>query len=207
MTKLINLSCQAFAFDLAAKKSVPGGGGAAALVGALGAALCSMCGEFTTGKQKFADVEADMQRMLNEAELIRFRLLELIDEDAEAFLPLSKAYSIPAEDPSRAATLEQCTKDALACPLEMVREVCKAIDLLEEMAAKCSRIIVSDAACGAALCRSALVAAATNVFINTKPLQDRAYANEVEREVDGLLAEYLPKADAVTSSVITAIRG
>ena len=205
--KLVDISCKDFAAELAAKKSVPGGGGAAALVGALGAALCSMSGEFTAGKEKFADVEDDIQRMLVEAARIRLRLLDLVDKDAEAFFPLSQAYGIPRDDPSRAETLEKCTKDALAGPLEMVRLVCEAIDLLEEMAAKCSRLIVSDAGCGASLCRAALETAAMNVFINTASLQDRAYAEEVEGEVDSLLATYIPKAEAVASSVVECIRG
>ena len=205
--KLVDKSCAEFASELAAKVSVPGGGGAAAMVGALGAALCSMSGVFTAGKEKFADVEDDMQRMLAEAERIRLRLIELVDEDAAAFFPLSKAYGIPKEDPTRAETLEKCTKDALAGPLEMVREVCKTIDLLEEMAAKCSRLIVSDSGCGATLCRAALEAAAMNVFINTKTLTDRAFADEVEGEVDGLMNEYMPKAEAVAASVMEYIRG
>ena len=205
--KLVDKSCQEFAAELAAKVSVPGGGGAAAMVGALGTALCSMSGEFTAGKEKFADVEDDIQRMLAEATTIRERLIELVDEDAEAFFPLSKAYGIPKEDPTRAETLEKCTKDALAGPLEMVRQICKAIDLLEEMAAKCSRLIVSDSGCGATLCRAALEAAAMNVFINTKSLNDRAYAEEVEGEVDALLGEYIPKAEAVAASVMEYIRG
>lgn len=205
--KLVDKSCKEFADELAAKVSVPGGGGAAAMVGALGAALCSMSGVFTAGKEKFADVEDDMQRMLADAEAIRNRLIELVDEDAQAFFPLSKAYGIPKEDPTRAETLEKCTKDALAGPLEMVREVCKTIDLLEEMAAKCSRLIVSDSGCGATLCRAALEAAAMNVFINTKSLTDRAFAEEVEGEVDGLMAEYMPKAEAVAASVMEYIRG
>lgn len=207
MGKLINESCQDFAFDLAAKKSVPGGGGAAAYVGALGAALCSMAGEFTAGKPKFITVESDIQRMLGDAENIRFRLLELVDEDAEAFAPLSEAYGMSSDNPKRVGTLEKCTMDALVCPLEMVRVVCKTIDLLEEMAAKCSRLIVSDAGCGSILCRAALEAAAMNVFVNTKALLDRDYAKQVDEEVDALLAEYIPKADAITASVMQELRG
>ena len=205
--KLVDMSCKDFAAELAAKVSVPGGGGAAAMVGALGMALGSMSGVFTAGKEKFADVEDDMQRMLKDAEAIRLRLIDLVDEDAAAFFPLSKAYGIPKEDPTREETLEKCTKDALAGPLEMVRLVCQAIDILEEMAQKCSRLIVSDSGCGATLCRAALEAAAMNVFINTKTLNDRAFADEVEGEVDKLMAEYMPKAEAVAASVMEYIRG
>lgn len=205
--KLVDKSCQDFAFDLADKVSVPGGGGAAALVGALGIALGSMAGEFTAGKQAYAEVESDVQRMLGDAENIRFRLLELVDEDAEAFAPLAKAYALPADDPARAEELERCTKVALAAPIEMVREICKAIDLLEEMAQKCAKIIVSDAGCGASICGAALEAAAINVFVNTAALQDRMFAERVDKEIDELLAGYLPKAQAITQSVMASIRG
>ena len=205
--KLVDLSCNDFAAELAAKKSVPGGGGAAAMVGALGTALCSMSGVFTAGKEKFADVEEDVQRMLADAETIRVRLIELVDEDAQAFFPLSQAYGIPKEDPTREETLEKCTKDALAGPLEMTRLICKSIDLLQEMAAKCSRLIVSDSGCGATLCRAALEAAAMNVFINTKTLVDREYAKQIEDEVDALLDEYMPRAEKVAASVMEYIRG
>ena len=205
--KLVDISCRDFAAELAAKKSVPGGGGAAAMVGALGMALGSMSGVFTAGKEKYADVEDDIQRMLADAEQIRCRLIDLVDEDAAAFFPLSQAYGIPKEDPTRAETLEKCTKDALAGPLEMCRQICKALDILEEMAAKCARLIVSDSGCGATLCRSALEAAAMNVFINTKTLADRAFAEEVEAEVDGMLSTYIPKAEAVAASVMDYIRG
>ena len=101
---LTNLSCTEFAAVLAAKQSVPGGGGAAALVGALGAALCSMVGNFTTGKKTYAAVEDDVQRMLADAEEVRLRLIDLVADDATAFFPLSQAYAIPKEDPSRAVT-------------------------------------------------------------------------------------------------------
>lgn len=204
--RLVEASCQDFAEVLAAKESVPGGGGAAALVGALGVALGSMVGNFTTGKEKYAAVEQDIQRMLEQGEAIRCRLLDLVDEDAAAFYPLSQAYGIPKDDPTRAETLEACTKEALAGPYEMMQQICLAIELLEEMGEKGSRMLISDVGCGASLCRAALEAAALNVFINTKGLQDRAYAQEVEAECDRMLSEYLPRAEAVSQVVTNQIR-
>ena len=134
--KLTDLSCTEFARVLAAKESVPGGGGAAALVGALGVALGSMVGNFTTGKKRYAEYEGDIQRMLADGEAIRTRLIELVAEDAEAFYPLSQAYGIPKEDPTRAQVLEEATKNACAGPVEMMRQICRAIELLEEMGQK-----------------------------------------------------------------------
>ena len=203
--KLMDGSCTAFADALAAKVSVPGGGGAAAYVGALGVALCSMVGNFTTGKKKYAEYEEDIRRMLAEGEEIRTRLLELVDEDAEAFFPLSQAYAIPKEDPTRAEVLERCTKHALAGPLEMMRQIARSVELLEEMQAKGSRLLLSDVGCGAACAAAALRSAALNVFINTNALTDRDFATRVEAEADALLA-YVPRAEAVADAVCASLR-
>lgn len=206
MNRLTDKSCSAFAEVLAAKESVPGGGGAAALVGALGVALASMVGSFTTGKKRYTEVEGDIQRMLADAEAIRVRLIELVEEDAEAFFPLSQAYGIPKEDPTRAEVLESATKNACAAPIEMMRQIAKAIALLEEMGEKGSKMLISDVGCGALLCRAALEAASLNVFVNTKTLKDRAFAEETEAECDALLAEYGPRAEACAAQVMAHIR-
>ncbi len=204
--RLTERSCASFAEVLAAKESVPGGGGAAALVGALGVALGSMVGNFTTGKKRYADVEDDIRRMLADGEAIRLTLLELVEEDAAGFYPLSQAYGIPKEDPTRAQVLEDATKNACAAPVEMMRQIAKAIELLEEMGEKGSRMLLSDVGCGALLCRAALEAASLNVFVNTKTLADRAFAESVEAECDALLAEYGPRAEACAAKVMAHIR-
>ena len=206
MTQMMEESCSRFAEALAAKVSVPGGGGAAAYVGALGVALGSMAGNFTTGKKKYAQYEADIQRILAEAQAIRERLLALVEEDAAAFYPLSEAYGIPKEDPTRAQRLEECTKAALAAPLEMMRQIARSVELLEELQVKASRMLISDVGCGAALASAALQAASLNVFINTKSLADRAFADAVDAEADELLA-FAPRADAVYAQVTAEIRG
>lgn len=200
-------SAEDFASALAAKEPVPGGGGAAAYVGALATALCSMVGNFTTGKKTYAAVEDDVQRMLADAETTRRRLIELVQEDAEVFFPLSQAYAIPRDDPSRADTLEEATKGACAAPLDMMREICKAIELLEEMGDKGSRMLISDIGCGALLAAAALEAASLNVFVNTKTLQDRDFAQRIEDEVDEMLASYVPRARACAEQVTRRIRG
>ena len=204
---LLDGTWKSFVTSLAAKEPVPGGGGAAALVGALGVALCSMVGNYTAGKKTYADVEDDVQRMLGEAECVRRRLIELVQEDADAFVPLSRAYAIPRDDPRRAEVLEECTKMACAAPLEMMRQTGRAIALLEEMGQKGSRMLLSDIGCGALLCRAALEAASLNVFVNTKTLRDRDFARVVEQECDDLLSEYGARAEACAADVRARIRG
>ena len=205
-TTLTENTISGFIEVLAAKAPVPGGGGAAALAGALGAALCSMVGNYTSGKKTYADVEEDVQRMLAEAADVRRNLAQLINEDAAAFVPLSAAYAIPKGDPRRAVVLEQATKGAIEAPLEMMREMCRAIELLEEMGEKGSRMLASDVACGALLSKAALESASVNVFVNTASLSDREYATSVEAECDEMLKEYGPRAQACADGVIARIR-
>jgi formiminotetrahydrofolate cyclodeaminase len=207
MDKLIERSCEGFAQALASKHAVPGGGGAAALAGALGVALCSMAGNLTLGKKKYAQVEEDVRAMLARCQDLRDRLLDLVDGDARAFTPLAAAYAIPKDDPTRGEVLEQATLNASGAPADMVRACAQAIELLEEMEQKGSVMLLSDVGCGALLCRAAMESAALNVFVNTKSLKDRAAAQRLEGEIDGLLAEYLPRAQAVARRVTGRVRG
>ena len=116
-------TCQGFLDALASKAPVPGGGGASALVGALGTALCTMVGNYTVGKKKYADVEEDVKALMARAEDIRARLLALVDADAAAFEPLSRAYAIPKDAPGREAVMEECLRNAAAAPMEILPAV------------------------------------------------------------------------------------
>ena len=192
-----DMSLGVFTQALASKAAVPGGGGASALAGALGAALGSMVGELTVGKPKYAAVEAEITSLMNRAKVLSRQLLALIDEDEAAFLPLSRAYGIPKDAPGRAEEMERCLRLAAEPPLKMVRLCCEAIRFMEGFARMGSVLAVSDAATGAALCRGALYGAAVNVKVNTKSMADRAYADQINGEVDRLTAEYGRRAEKV----------
>ena len=206
MEKLTERSCVDFAEVLASKASVPGGGGAAALVGAVGVALCSMVGNFTTGKKKYAQYEEDIQRMLAEGEELRLKLLDLVEADAAAFEPLSKAYAYPKEDPTRDEVLEEATMNALKAPIEMVETLAKVIALLEEMQVKGSKMLISDVGCGALFAGAAMEAAAMNVFVNTKSLKNRDVATKINNHMDELLERSLPVAYDTAEKVTDQIR-
>ena len=204
--KLIQESCENFSELLAAKVSVPGGGGAATLVGALSVALCSMAGNFTLGKKKYADVEEDIKIILIKAEKIRKKFLELVDEDAQAFTPLAEAYSIAKDNPERDEILEKALLNACKAPLEMIEQCAEVINLLEEMLKKGSRLLISDVGCGALLCKSAMECAAVNVFVNTSLLKDKNEAKIIEEKTDKILNEYCPKALEIADEVNKIIR-
>ena len=205
--KMIDKTVTAFTEELASPAPVPGGGGASALAGAIGISLGDMVGELTTGKKKYADVEEDIRSLMERAQALRVRLLEFVDGDAEAFAPLSKAYSIPRDDPDRDAVMESALRTACSVPMDILRACAEAVDIIEEFAAKGSRLAVSDAGCGAILCKAAMQAASLNIYINTKSMKDRDCARALEAEADGLLARYTLKADEIYTSVLNGIRG
>ena len=204
---LVKKSCDEFTQELYSKAPVPGGGGAAALAGALSASLCAMAGNLTLGKKKYADVEPDIQAMLIKAEQLRVRFLELVDEDAKAFEPLAKAYSMPKDTPDFDAIMMRATLNACRAPFEMIECACEAIDLIDEMQGKCSRLLISDAGCGAALARAALEAAAMNVFVNTKSLRGLREAEEIELKANALLEKYVPLAESISLKILNELRG
>lgn len=198
--QLTDLSCSAFTEKLFSKEPVPGGGGAAALVGALAASLAGMVGNYTTGKKIYAAYEADTQRALLAAESARAALLALVDEDAAAFEPLSRAYGIPKDAEGRAEALEEATRAALLPPLETAHEIAALADTLEFLGKKGSKMLRSDVGCAAFLAAAALRCAALNVSVNTRSLADRAYAAEVDAEVARLL-EVAVRFDALGAEV------
>ena len=201
-----DLSVRAFTDELAAKVSVPGGGGASALVGALASALGSMVGNFTLGKKKYADVEPEIIRLMDKAAELQNKLLACIDIDAEGFEPLSRAYGLPKDAPGRDEILEKCLRDAAAVPFEIAELAAEVIAVHEEFAKKGSKLMVSDAGCGAAFARAALEGAVLNVRVNTKLMKDREYAANLDARVDELLAAGRRDADAVYAFVLDGLK-
>ncbi len=204
---MMDQSCAGFLEALASKSAVPGGGGAAALVGAVGAALGNMVGGLTAGKKKYAAVEADIQRLNGRAEALRRELEALVEADAAAFAPLAKAYSIPKEDPSRAGIMAEALEKACAAPLEIMERCAEAIALTEEYAEKGSVLAVSDAGCAALFCKAALEAAGLNVAVNTRLMADRTRAAQLDGRAESLLAEFVPRAEAVYAAVSARLKG
>jgi formiminotetrahydrofolate cyclodeaminase len=198
-------SCAEFVNVLASKDPVPGGGGASALVGAIGTALGNMVGSLTAGKKKYAGVEADIIRLKKESDRLQEDFLALVQRDAEVFEPLSKAYGLPketeAEKAEKTRVMEAALKEACSVPLEIMGKCGEAIKVIEEFAAKGSRLAISDAGVGVLFCKAALAGASLNVYINTAAMTDRAYAEDINRRTNALLAEYEALADKIFKGV------
>jgi formiminotetrahydrofolate cyclodeaminase len=198
-------SCADFTSVLASKAPAPGGGGASALVGAVGTALGNMVGSLTVGKKKYADVEAEILELKRKSDVLQAAFLALIDKDAGDFGPLARAYGLPKDTPEQQAEkdriMEEALRNATGTPLEIMKKCAEAIDIIEVFAAKGSKLALSDAGVGVIFCKAALHGASLNVFINTKAMKDRDYAAKLNVEADALIAKYEAKADRIFAEV------
>ena len=194
-------NCRKFVEVLASDAPAPGGGGAAALVGAIGTALGNMVGSLTVGKKKYADVEAEIIALKAKCDDLQKQLLDQVEADEVNFLPLAKAYGIPKDDPNRDKIMEEATIIACSTPVKIMELCCEALDAIAIFAAKGSRLAVSDAGCGAVCVKAALQAASLNVFINTKTLKNREVAEEMNAKCLGQLDKYGKMADEIFESV------
>lgn len=206
----IKQSCETFIDELSSNAPTPGGGGASALVGAAGVALGNMVGTLTVGKKKYKDVEEDIKSLMNESSLLQKQLLELVQKDAESFAPLAAAYGLPKDTEEQKAEKERILEVALrgACsvPFEIMENCARGIELCAEFAEKGSVMATSDAGAGAIFCKAALQAASLNIYINTKSMKNREYAEIANKRSDELMEEYMAKADDVIGKVFEALK-
>ncbi len=198
---MTTVSCREFVSVLASDAPAPGGGGAAALVGAIGTALGNMVGSLTVGKKKYADVEAEIIDLKKKCDALQKELLDQVEADEINFLPLARAYGIPKDDPDRDRIMEEATIIACSTPMKIMELCCQAIEYIAVFAAKGSRLAVSDAGCGAVCCKAALQAASLNVFINTKSLKNRDVAEDMDRHANLMLNKYCTLADEIFNDV------
>ena len=205
-----NLTINSFLEKLRSKEAVPGGGGSAALTASLGISLCEMAANLTVGKKKYADVEQEMYEIISECERLSTEFVELIQKDADGFLPLSKAYGLPTETEEqkkfKEETLERELVNAAAVPFEIMEKCARAIKLSAIVAEKGSRLVVSDAACAINTCMSALKCASLNVYINTKFMKDRDKAAAMNQRADKLIAESSELANKVFENVLVSLK-
>lgn len=203
--KQVEKSLEEFVMDLSSKSPVPGGGGASAIVGAIGTALGGMVASLTIGKDRYRGVEGELTALKARAYNIQKELLELVDADAKVFSVLSGVYKMPNETDdekeSKARLMESALKEAADVPLKIMKETCEAITLMRDFAEKGTPMAISDAGCGVIICKSALQSAWLNVCINTKSMKDRDYADRINEEGMELLRNHTLLADQIYASV------
>lgn len=173
--------------DLAGKKPAPGGGSAAAAAGALGVSLLSMVANFTVGKDKYKDVEAEVQEILSSAEKLRLELQRLIDEDVVAYKEVSAAYKMPKESEkektARSEAIQAALKQAMSAPLAICRNLYEAIGLCGPLLEKGNVNLVSDVGVAAELIAGGFASAVLNVEINLSGIKDPDMVSKIRDEL------------------------
>lgn len=207
--KISEKTCIEFVNVLASKSAVPGGGGAAALVGAIGMALGSMVCNLTIGKKKYAEYEESVNEILVKAREIEKKLLSMIDKDAKNFLPLSKAYGLPnsteEEKKIKEDIMENALKVACEVPIDIVRVCFDAIKLHEDLVDKGSKLAISDVGVGVQCLRAAILSGKLNVVININSIKDMEYVEAIRKEVNSLVEEGVKICDEVYAKVEKAL--
>jgi formiminotetrahydrofolate cyclodeaminase len=196
-----------FLDGLASSAPTPGGGGAAAISGAMGAALVSMVCNLTIGKKKYVEVEAELKGVLEKSEALRKTLTGMIADDVEAFDAVMGAYGLPKntdeEKAARADKIQAALKTATDVPLACCRACREVIDLAEITADKGNLNVISDAGVAVLSAFAGLRSAALNVYVNAKGLDDRAFAEERLKELETILGE----AAALNERVYEVVKG
>lgn len=201
-----DMPLQSFLDQLASGSSTPGGGSAAGVMGAMGAALVSMVCHFTVGREKYAAVDTQMRHVLDGAEAARASLTEAIAADVRVFDQVMAAYGLPKasdeEKAARSAAIQLALKDATDVPLACARACAEVIRLSAEAAAHGNTNVISDAGVAVMAAYAGLKSAALNVYINVGSIKDSEFASTRVAELEALLAE----AEGAVGQIFGAVR-
>jgi len=201
VTEIKDKSIEVFLEELASKQATPGGGSAAAVMGAQSAALTSMVCNLTIGKPKYIEVEADMQALLKQSEALRLSLTDMIKADVDVFDKLMACYGLPKssdeEKAARSSQIQAVLKDATIVPLECAKACAEAISLSRIAAEKGNLGVISDAGVAAMAGYGALKSAALNVYINTGTIKDRDFADAKLLEIEALISDSEAEAEQI----------
>ncbi|MET0870408.1 MAG: methenyltetrahydrofolate cyclohydrolase [Methyloceanibacter sp.] len=191
MAKIKDTAVEPFLDALASQTATPGGGSAAAIIGAMGAALVSMVCNLTIGKKKYAEVEGEMKDVLAKSEALRLKLTGMIEDDVTAFDAVMAAYGMAKESDADKAAREKAIQAALKQATEVPLRCCHAarevIDLAAIASDKGNLNVISDAGVAVLAAYAALRSAALNVFTNARMITDKVFAEAKLKELHALL--------------------
>lgn len=194
-----------FIDELASAAPTPGGGGAAAVMGSMGAALIAMVANLTIGKKGFENIELEMRAVLSECEALRVRMLAMVEHDAMAFASLMAGYRLPKsseiEKGARSDAIQAGLKAATLAPLACARAAAEGMRLADRAVALGHPNVISDVGVGLLASWAALRSAALNVSINVPQIKDTGFVDQTRAELHVPLAECTPMAEAVLARV------
>ena len=207
MTEIKDNRIEQFLEALASQSATPGGGSAAAIIGAMGAALVSMVCNLTIGKKKYAEVEGEMKDVLAKADTLRKQLIGMIEDDVKAFDAVMGAYGLPketdADKAKRDSAIQAALKQATDVPMACARAARQVIDIAAIASDKGNLNVISDAGVGVLAGYAALRSAALNVFTNARMITDKTFAEAKLKELNQLLAG----AEGATEKAYGVVKG
>lgn len=207
--KLVEKTVAGFVDLMASDAPAPGGGSAAALEGALGAALTAMVCALTIGKKKYADVQELAAESQKKADDLKARFVDVIDRDTQAFNAVSAVFAMPKETDeekaARKAAMQQALKGCTKTPYEMMELSCQALELTRSVVGKLNASAASDLGCAALSLKAAMQGAWLNVLINIGGIQDEAFVQEYRQKGQQLLDRAMPLADSIYQDVLQSL--
>lgn len=190
---LTDIKVNDFLGELASGSPAPGGGGVAALSGALASALSAMVCNLTVGKKKFQRVSDELTTVSNDCKDLRKNLVKLVDEDARALSKVMAVYKMPRENDRQALARKKAIREAMQVateiPLKTMRECHKVLELTKVVAEKGNPNAITDAGIAALMSQAAIKSAAFNVRVNLKSIKDEKLYDKYSKEMEGILTD------------------
>lgn len=188
---LVDLKIMDFIDRVASKTPSPGGGSVAALSGALGAGLIAMVCQLTIDKKNYEVVNEEMKKILKDVIEIKKKLLNLVDEDANAYNDVVTAFKLPKktdnEKKIRDEAIQKSLKNAATVPLNCAKECQKILKHSKIVAEKGNVNAITDSGVAATMANSGVFGAALNVKINLFSIKDKEFNKEKEEELNDIL--------------------
>ncbi|MFW9904639.1 MAG: cyclodeaminase/cyclohydrolase family protein [Candidatus Thorarchaeota archaeon] len=203
---LVDLTVTKFIEEVASDKPAPGGGSVSALGGALAAALAALVGKATVEKEKFAEVQAEMEKIVLRCTELHQRLSKMVDEDTNAFNAILKAYRMPKDEPKiRSKAIQDATIGAAEVPLEVAKLSFEALDLILAVAERGNKNAITDAGVAALFADSAVRGAIFNVKINMLSIRDEEIKSKFKRDIEEILIQLDARKEAIIKVVESEI--
>ena len=209
MNNLAQLPIDSFLDRLASDAPTPGGGGVAALCGALATSLGNMVASFTTGRERYAQYQSTIDQITAELTYLQGLLTHAIDEDAQAFTAVMEAYALPKstdiEKQTRTEAIQTALKSATQVPYQVMVNCRKGLATCELAIGKCNTHVITDLGAAAILFEAAAQASLLNVLVNTNMLHDTCYADEYRDQAHALLTHCQNISQTIQTHVLHQI--
>jgi glutamate formiminotransferase/formiminotetrahydrofolate cyclodeaminase len=207
--RLIAMSLNAFMNETASESPAPGGGSVSAYMGALGVALGTMVANLSSHKRGWNDRWKEFSDWAVKGKEIQNKLLDLVDEDTEAFNRILEAFSLPknseAEKKMRHNAVQSATLNAIMVPFKVMETAFSGFRIVREMVEKGNPSSVTDAGVGALALRSCIRGAFLNVRINAAGLDDKPFAKEIIQKGSVIESKAIREEEAILKLVESAI--